>query len=147
MLLLLLRKKWPSSYARNSIYSNPVLDLHYRFLHTSFALEKIYITKAVSPDHQNPQPSIYIDKCSILLHNCTPIRSTCILRFSRSGFFWFSRCPSHTWAHIKYPSSLCVCTRVYQHTHTHHPNTRKNRKIYKTKPLSLTLPKHSLPGQ
>ena len=24
-----------------------------------------------------------------------------------------------------------------EHTHTHHPNTRKNREIYKTKPLSL----------
>jgi len=78
---------------------------------------------------------------------CTPIRSTCILRFSRSGFFWLSRCPSHTWAHIKYPSSLCMCTRVYKHTHTHHPNTRKNREIYKTKTLSLPLPKHSLPHQ
>jgi len=40
---------------------------------------------------------------------------------------------------------LCVCTRVYKHTHTPHPNTRKNREIYKTKPLSLPLPKHSLP--
>ena len=78
---------------------------------------------------------------------CTPIRSTCILRFSRSGFFRLSRCPSHTWAHIKYPSSMCVCTRVYKHTHTPHPNTRKNREIYKTKPLSLPLPKHSLPRQ
>ena len=39
----------------------------------------------------------------------------------KSGFFWLSKCPSHTWAHIKYPSSLCVCTRVYEHTHTHHP--------------------------
>ena len=78
---------------------------------------------------------------------CTPIQSTCILRFSRSGFFWPSRCPSHNWAHIKYPSSLCVCTRVYKHTHTHHPNTRKNREIYKTKPSSLPLPKHSLSRQ
>ena len=50
-------------------------------------------------------------------------------------------------AHIKYPSSLCVCTRVYKHTPTHHPNTRKNREINKTKPLSLPLPKHSLPRQ
>ena len=69
------------------------------------------------------------------------------MRFSRSGFFWLSRCPSHTWAHIKYPSSLCLCTRVYKHTHAHHPNTRKNSKVYKTKPLSLPLPKHSLPRQ
>jgi len=43
----------------------------------------------------------------------------------------------NTWAHIKYPSSLCVCTRVYKHTRTPHPNTRKNREIYKTKPLKL----------
>ena len=78
---------------------------------------------------------------------CTPIQSTCILRFSRSGFFWLSRCPSHTWAHIKYPSSLCMCTCVYKHTHTHHPNTRKNREIYETKPISLTPPKHRLPHQ
>jgi len=78
---------------------------------------------------------------------CTPIRSTCIMRFSRSGFFWLSRCLSHTWAHIKYPSSLCVCTCIYKQTHTHHPNTRKNREIYKTNPLSLPLPKHSLPHQ
>jgi len=98
--------------------------------------------KAVSPDYQNPQYSIYIDKVQ-----CKPIRSTCILRFSRSGFLWLSRCSFHTWAHIKYPSSLCVCTRVYKHTHTHHLNTRKNREIYKTKPLSLPLPKHSLPRQ
>ena len=59
---------------------------------------------------------------------------------SRSGFFWPSRCPSHTWAHIKYPSNLCVCTRVYKHTPTHHPNNRKNREIYKANPLSLPLP-------
>jgi len=26
-------------------------------------------------------------------------------------------CSYHTWAHIKYPSSLFVCTRVYKHTH------------------------------
>ena len=52
-----------------------------------------------------------------------------------------------SWAHIKYPSSLCVCTRVYKHTHTPHPNTRKNRETYKTKPLPLPLPKHSLPRQ
>ena len=78
---------------------------------------------------------------------CTRIRSTCIMCFSRSGFFWLSRCPSHTWAHIKCPSSLCACTRVYKHTPTHHHNTRKNREIYKTTPLSLPLPKHSLPRQ
>jgi len=60
---------------------------------------------------------------------------------------WLSRCPSHTWTHIKYPSSLCVCTRVYKHTYAHHSNTRKNREIYKTNPLSLPLPKHSLPRQ
>jgi len=47
---------------------------------------------------------------------CTPIRSTCIPHFSRSGFFWLSRCPSHTWAHIKYPSSLCLCTSTHTHT-------------------------------
>jgi len=40
-----------------------------------------------------------------------------------------------------------VCTRVYKHTHTHHPSTRKNREIYKTNPLSLPLPKHSIPHQ
>jgi len=69
------------------------------------------------------------------------------MRFSQSGFFRSSMCPSYTWAHIKYPSSLCVCTRVYKHKPTHHFNTRKNRKIYKTKPLSLPLSKHSLPHQ
>ena len=58
---------------------------------------------------------------------CTPIRSTYVLRFSRSGFFRLSRCPSNTWAHIKYPRGLCVCTRVYKQTHTHYPNTQKNR--------------------
>jgi len=40
-----------------------------------------------------------------------------------------------------------VCTRIYKHIPTHHPNTRKNRGIYKSKPLSLPLPKHSLPHQ
>jgi len=54
---------------------------------------------------------------------------------------------SHTWAYIKYPSSLCVCVRAYTSTHTHHANTRKNREISKTKSLSLPLPKHSLPHQ
>jgi len=78
---------------------------------------------------------------------CTHVRSTCILRFSRSEFFRLSRCPSYTWAHIKYPSSLCVCMRVYKHTPTHHLNSHKNRKIYKTKSLSLPLPQHSLPRQ
>ena len=78
---------------------------------------------------------------------CTHVRSTCILRFSRCGFFRLSRCPSHTWAHIKYLSSLCVCTCVYKHTPTHHPNTCKIKEIYKTKPLSLPPPKHSLSHQ
>jgi len=95
--------------------------------------------KAVSTDHQNLQPSIYIDKCTCT-HTC--IRSTCILRFSRSGFFRLAKCPSYTWAHIKYPSSLCVCTRVHKHTPTHHHNTRKNGEIKKINPLSLPLSKH-----
>jgi len=73
------------------------------------------------------------------------MRSTCILRFSRSEFFWLSRCPSHPMAHIKYPSSLCVCTCVYKHTPSQHPNTRQNRGIYKTNPQSLPLLKHSIP--
>jgi len=42
---------------------------------------------------------------------------------------------------------VCVCTRVYKHTPTHHPNTRKNREIYKTNPLTPLLSKHSLPRQ
>jgi len=39
--------------------------------------------------------------------------------------------------------------RVYKHTHTHNPNTHKNREIYKTNPScpSLPLSKHSLPRQ
>ena len=45
------------------------------------------------------------------------------------------------------PKLLCVCTRVYKHTPTHHPNSRKNREIHKTKPLHLPPPKHSLPHQ
>jgi len=74
----------------------------------------------------------------------THILSTCKQRICRSGFFWLSRFPSHTWAHIKYPSSLCVCTRAYTNAHT--PTT-----------LTLTIiekytrqnpqPKHSLPCQ
>ena len=44
-------------------------------------------------------------------------QSTCILRISRSGFFWLSRCLSYTcyWALIEYPraSGLCVRTRAY----------------------------------
>jgi len=47
---------------------------------------------------------------------CTPIRSTCMLRFSQSGFFRLSRCPFHTWARIKYPSSMYA--RIQSHTHT-----------------------------
>jgi len=99
-----------------------------------FSPKKRYIKRkrAISPDHQSPQPSIYIDKCITVSHFgeqkrlhhesskqnysiislraiikaifasllCTPIQSTCILRFSRSGFFRLSRCPSHTWAHM-----------------------------------------------
>jgi len=76
---------------------------------------------------------------------CTHILSTYILHFSQSGFFRLSRSLSHTWAHIEYPSSVFVCTRVYKHTHTHHPNTRKNWQIYKTSHLSLPLPKYSFP--
>ena len=101
--------------------------------------------QAVSPDHQKPAAQ-HIYRQMYLVH-LSSIRSTCILSFSRSRFFWLSRCPSHTWAHIKYPSSLCLCTRVYKHTHAHHPNTRKNSQVYKTKPLSLPLQKHSLPRQ
>jgi len=69
------------------------------------------------------------------------------MRVSRSGFFRLSRCLSYNWAHIKYSSSWCVCTRVYKYTHTHHPNTRKNREIYKTNTLSLPLSKHGFPRQ
>ena len=52
------------------------------------------------------------------------------------------RCPSHTWSHIKYPSSLCVCTRVYKHTHTHHPNTRKIEKY--TRQNSYLQPRQNI---
>jgi len=39
--------------------------------------------------------------------------------------------------------------RMHMHTLTHHPNcdTRKNRQIYKTKPLCLPLPNYSPPRQ
>ena len=80
---------------------------------------------------------------------CTKVWSTHIPRFSRSGFFRLARCPSpgHTWSHIEYQNSLCVCTHhsVYKHTPPLHPNTRKNREIYKENPTSLPLPKHSGP--
>ena len=79
--------------------------------------------KAIGPDHLNRQPSKYI---------CTNIRFTCILRYSPSEFFRLSRCPSHTYDHIEYPSSVCVCTHVYKHKTTHRLNTCKNREIYKT---------------
>jgi len=36
--------------------------------------------------------------------------------------------------------------RMQAHTHPH-PDTRKNREIYKTQPPSLPLPKHSFPRQ
>ena len=70
-----------------------------------------------------------------------------MLRFSRSGSFRLSKCPVYTCAHIKYWSNWRVCTCVYKHTPTHHPNTRRNREMYKTNPLSLPLSKHSLPRQ
>jgi len=35
--------------------------------------------KVVSPDHQNPQPSIYIDKYTLYTYT---VSVTCILRFS-----------------------------------------------------------------
>ena len=66
---------------------------------------------------------------------CTHIRSTCTLCFRWSRFFRLSRCPSYFWAYIKYPRSVCECTRIYKHAHTHHPNNRKHREIYKTEPL------------
>ena len=49
-------------------------------------------------------------------------------------------------------SALAVCATAFRSKLSlHHPNTRKNREIYKTKPLSLPLslplPKHSLPHQ
>ena len=89
----------------------------------------------------------HLTKRQIKTSNIKCIWSTCILPFGRSGFFRLSRCPSYTWAHIKYQNSLCVCTRIYKHTPTHHPDTRKNRETCKTTPLSLPLPKHSLPRQ
>jgi len=72
---------------------------------------------------------------------------TCVLCFSRSGFFQLSRCPYYTWTYIKYQNSLRVCTRVYKHTHTHDPNTRQNREIHKTKLQFLCMSKQSLPRQ
>jgi len=58
--------------------------------------------------------------------------------------------------HIHLYTRACGCTYalvkahfVYSYfpispLHTHHPNTRKNREIYKTKPLSLPPPKHTV---
>jgi len=85
---------------------------------------------------------IYI-QTNVLCHG-TAIRFTCILCFSRAGFFRLSAFPSYTWAHIKCPRILCMCTRVYTNTPTHHFNTRKNREFYKPETLSLPLKKHSM---
>ena len=66
MLLLLIRENQFSSFAGSSI----LLKSFFRFALSVFAYvfcsrKNIYIKKAVSPDHQNPQPSIYIDKYTV----------------------------------------------------------------------------------
>ena len=91
---------------------------------------------------KTPQPSIYIDECTVYTYT--------VYMYTALWSIWILpalRRQSYTWAHTKYPSSLCVCTRVYKHTPTHHSTTRKNREIYKTRPLSLLLPKQYLPRQ
>ena len=62
------------------------------------------------------------------------------MRFSLSGFFWLSSYPSHTWAHIKYPSSLCVRTPVYKHTHTHHPDIASSKMSASGAPTNVAFP-------
>jgi len=80
------------------------------------------ICSAVDISHprqqENPPASSSAASAPVRSDIINGLGATCIMRFSRSGFFWPSRCPSHTWAHIKYPDILCVCTRVYKHTHT-----------------------------
>jgi len=125
LLLLLLRKKWCSSFVWNSqgavFYSHRsewlwFADCRHIFY---FSQKKRHVTRQKG-------------------------NKTFMLRFSRSGSFRLSKCPVYTCAHIKYWSNWRVCTCVYKHTPTHHPNTRRNREMYKTNPLSLPLSKHSL---
>ena len=104
--------------------------------------------KAVSPDHQNPLPSIQADKCTLYIYTVYmytalqilrgPILGTysdrgfldflllinifhIILRFSRSGFFGPSRCLiPNPGLTTEYPiCAMCVCVRIHPHTPTY----------------------------
>jgi hypothetical protein len=65
------------------------------------------------------------------------IRSTFLLRFSPSGFFWFSRCPSHNLGSYQVPKYF-VCEYAHIQTHTatppEHPSTKDKYK--RQNPLS-----------
>ena len=98
--------------------------------------------KAVSPDYQNPQPSIYRQMCLVHLYG---LHIYCALvdldSFGSPGVRPTPGLTSSTQA-------VCVCVRAYTSTHTSTTLTpAKNRKIYKTKPLFLPPPKHNLPRQ
>jgi len=94
--------------------------------------------KAVSPDHLNPQPSIYTGKCT--LYTYTVYMYTA---FGRSGFFQLSRCLIPTPELISEYSicAVCVCVCIYTHVHPHTlPPALKIEKT-QTTPLSFLLSK------
>ena len=82
--------------------------------------------KAVSPDHQNPQPSIYIDKCTLYgLHvYCA------LFDLDSSGSPGVRPTPGLTSStQVVCVCTVCVCVRAY--TSTHPPTTLTPVKIEK----------------
>ena len=98
--------------------------------------------KAVSQHYQNPQPSIYTDKCTLYPYG---LHAYCALvHLDSSGSSGVRR----TLGLIFSTQVVGVCVRVF--TNTHPPTTltpTKIEKCIKQKPPSLTLSKHSLSRQ
>ena len=82
--------------------------------------------KAVSPDHENPQPSIYVDKCTLytsVVHDLHVHNALVDLDSSSSP--GVRPTPGLT------SSTQVVCVRVRAYTSTHPPTTLTPAKIEK----------------
>ena len=145
LLLLLLRKKWCSSFVWNSqvavFYPHRSEWLWFADCRLIFYFSEK--KRHVERNKQSVQD--LIPPLSIYIHMCTLFTYTniCMPRFSPSGFFGPSGCliptPGLT---SKYPiCSVCVWVCVYTHTRTHtFPPTLKIEKT-QTTPLSFLLSK------
>jgi len=106
------------------------------------AKEKHVQKKAVSPDHHPAAQHIF--RQLYFVHTYGLHVNGALVNLDSSGSPGVQPAPGLT---LSIPSSVRVCRCIYTYTSTHHHNTSKNREIYKTKSLSLLLPKNSSPHQ